>query len=249
MKYIKGVHRHGSENFLLELIDDKTLKTTSIIKASTTAKGIKSIISECEGINWYNNLSNNKIEYILEKKIKNYFRIKIKVNNNFFNIDPSLNYSMIKKYLDLSINHYIQIWDKFKGCEYAPFHGDLSLVGNVMFNNRNEVLFVDWEQFNTDIKIPTGLDIIMTLMENIYYEIIRYKEIKNDVMKHFVSSIQYINQSKLLSIHLIDNPAMNTVNFINSNTSIWNGQHLKLPVLKLSKNIIHELDNAISKTI
>ncbi len=249
MKYIKGVHRHGSENFLLVLKDDKTLETKSIIKASTTEKGIKSIISECAGIDWYNTLSENKIEYTLEKKIQSYYRIKIEANNSFFNINPSLNYLMIKKYLDLSINHYIQIWDKYKGYEFAPFHGDLSLVGNVMFNNKNEVLFVDWEQFTNNMNIPTGLDITMSLMENIYYEIIRYKKIKKDVMKHFVKSIQYLNKSKLLSIHLLDKPVINTLNFINANTNIWNGQHYKLPVLKLTKNIIQELDNAICKAI
>ena len=249
MKYIKGVYRHGSENFLMLLKDDKTLETKSIIKASTSEKGVKSIMSECEGIEWYNSFSKNKIEYTLEKKIKTYHRIKIEINSSFFNVNPSLNYLMIEKYLDLTINHYIQIWDKYKGYEFAPFHGDLSLVGNVMFNDKNEVLFVDWEQFSDNMNIPTGLDVTMTLMENIYYEIIRYKKIKKNVMKHFVNSIQYLNKSKLLSRYLLDSPAINTLNFINSHTDIWNGQHLKLPVLKLSKNVVQELDNAISKII
>ena len=55
---------------------------------------------------------------------------------------------------------------------YAPFHGDLSLVGNVMFNDKNEVLFVDWEQFNNNNKMPTGLDLMMTFIENVWYEIL-----------------------------------------------------------------------------
>ena len=49
----------------------------------------------------------------------------------------------------------------------------MSLVGKVMFNQRDEVLFVDWEQFNDKEKIPTGLDPIMTLLENVYYELLR----------------------------------------------------------------------------
>ena len=69
MKYIKSVHRHGSEIFLLVIKDDKNLKPTNIIKSSTSKNGIKSIISECEGINWYNNHSSIKIEYNLEKKL------------------------------------------------------------------------------------------------------------------------------------------------------------------------------------
>ena len=118
-----------------------------------------------------------------------------------------------------------------------------------MFNNEDEALFVDWEQFDTNMKMPTGLDIIMTLLENIYYEIVRFKKINIDVLKHFVNSIHTLNQAKLLSPLLIHSPAKNTLNFINSNTDIWNGQHSKLPVLKLSKNIIEEIDNAISKMI
>jgi hypothetical protein len=151
--------------------------------------------------------------------------------------------------LDLTINHYIQIWCDYRGHQYAPFHGDLSLVGNVMFNNKDEVLFVDWEQFDTSMKMPTGLDVTMTLLENICYEAIRFKKIKMDVLKHFVNSLQVLNEAKLLSPLLINNPAKNTLNFIKSNTDIWKGQHFKLPVLKLSKNIIEEIDNAMSKMV
>ena len=249
MKYIKSAHRHGSENFLLVVKNDKNLEPTNIIKASTSENGIKSIISECEGINWYNNKSVNQIKYNLEKKIETYYRVNIKVNSGFFNINSNTDYSKIKKYLDLTINHYIQIWQNYKGNEYAPFHGDLSLVGNVMFNNKNEVLFVDWEQFDLNMKMPTGLDIVMTLMENIYYEITRFKKIKKNVMEHFVNSIYKLNDAKLLSPLLFHNTISSTLNFVNLNIDIWKGQHLKLPALKLSKNIVKEIDNAISKVI
>ena len=249
VKYIKSVHRHGSKIFLLVVKNDKSLEPTNIIKASTSINGIKSIISECEGINWYNNQSINKIKYNLEKKIKTYYRINIKANSGFFNINPNTDYSKIKKYLDLTVNHYIKIWQNYKGNKYAPFHGDLSLVGNVMFNTKDEVLFVDWEQFDVNVKMPTGLDIVMTLMENIYYEVTRFKKIKKNVMEHFVNSINNLNDAKLLSPLLFHNTISSTLNFVNSNVDIWKGQHLKLPALKLSKNIVQEIDNAISKVI
>ena len=249
MKYIKSAHRHGSEIFLLVVKNDKSLEPTNIIKASTSENGIKSIISECEGISWYNNQSINKIKYNLEKKIKTYYRINIKINIGFFNINPQSDYSKIKKYLDLTVNHYIQIWQNYKRSEYAPFHGDLSLVGNVMFNTQEEVLFVDWEQFDANMKMPTGLDIVMTLMENIYYEEIRFKKIKKNVMEHFVNSVHDLYQAKLLSPLLFHNTASNALDFINSNLNIWKGQHSKLPALKLSSYAIREIDNAISKII
>ena len=249
MKYIKSVHKHGSEIFLLILKNEKSLEPTSIVKTSTSENGINSIISECEGINWYNNQSKNKIKYNLEKNTKTYHRVKIEINNGFFNIDFNKDYQKIKKHLDLTINHYIQIWHEHRGYEYAPFHGDLSLVGNVMFNKEDEVLFIDWEQFDTSMKMPTGLDITMTLLENICYETIKFKKIKIDVLKHFVNSLHTLHQAKLLSPLLFHNPARNTLNFIKSNIGIWKGQHLKLPVLKLSKNIIEEIDNAMSKMV
>ena len=249
MKYIKSVHKHGSEIFLLELKDEKSLKINSIVKTSTSQNGINSIISECKGIDWYNNQSKNKIVYNLENKTSSYHRLKMEINSTFFNINFNKGYHKIKKYLDLTINHYIQIWCEYRGHQYAPFHGDLSLVGNVMFDNKDEVLFVDWEQFDTSMKMPTGLDVTMTLLENICYETIRFKKIKMDVLKHFVNSLQVLNEAKLLSPLLINNPAKNTLDFIKSNTDIWKGQHFKLPVLKLSKNIIEEIDNAMYKMI
>ena len=58
-----------------------------------------------------------------------------------------------------------------------------------MFNSKNEVLFVDWEQFEKNRKIPTGLDPMMLLLENVWYEIIRSNRIDIMVLKHFVNSL------------------------------------------------------------
>ena len=97
MKYIKGIHRHGSEIFLILLKNSKSLETTSIIKTSSTKNGIKAIISECEGIDWYNNRTKNKIFYVLERKTETYQRIKINLNKGFYNIKSNTNYLNIKK--------------------------------------------------------------------------------------------------------------------------------------------------------
>ena len=118
-----------------------------------------------------------------------------------------------------------------------------------MFNNKNEVLFVDWEQFENNRQIPIGLDPIMMLLENVWYEIIKFKRIETEVLKHFVNSINILNKARLLSPLLLVNPAKNTLDFIRSNTDIWKGQHNKLPVLRLSESNILEIDNAICKMI
>lgn len=245
MKFIKGVHRHGSETFLILLKNSKSLEPTSIIKTSTTRNGINAIISECEGIDWYNNRTRNKIIYTLEKKTKTYHRIKINLNKGFYNIKSNTNYLNIKRYLDFTINHYIDIWHEYKNMNYAPFHGDLSLVGNVMFNDKNEVLFVDWEQFDNNNKMPTGLDLMMTLIENVWYEILRNNKIDKNILKHIKNSIQNLKAAKLLSPLLHKKPAQNSLKYINSNTGIWKGQHYKLPALKIPEKYLVEIDNSV----
>lgn len=247
VRYIKGVHRHGSETFLLISKDKKSLSPNGIYKTATTQAGINSITSEYKGICWYNERNKNKIICELKKYSNNYFRIKIVPNEEFFNINSDVKYLLQKKYFDLTINHYIQIWHDYRGQEYAPLHGDLSLVGNVMFNNKDEVLFVDWEQFENNRKTPTGLDAIMMLLENVWYETTRSKKIEPEVLKHFVNSMHVLNKARLISPLLLVNPVKNVLSFIRSNTDIWNGQHNKLPVLRLSERNILEIDNAISQ--
>ena len=246
VKYIKGVHRHGSETFLIVLKNQKSLETTNIIKSSTTENGINLIISECEGISWYNKLSRNKIVYDLEKKTKTYHRIIIEFNRGFYHINSNTNYLKIKKYLDLTINHYIEIWKEYKNKKYAPFHGDLSLVGNVMFNDKNDVLFVDWEQFDNNLKMPTGLDPMMTIIENVWYETLRSKKIDPNIFIHIKDLIQRLKKAGLISPLLLEKPAQNSLNFINLNTEIWKGQHYKLPALKIPKKYLIEIDNAVA---
>lgn len=247
MKYIKGVHKHGSETFLIISKDRNNLSTNAIYKTATTKPGIKSIVSEYEGISWYNKRNKNKIICNIKKYSNNYFEIKIHPNHDFFNINSRCEYLLQKKYFDLTINHYIQIWNDYKNQEYAPLHGDLSLVGNVMFNVKDEVLFVDWEQFQNNKNIPIGLDIIMMLLENMWYETRKSNKISFSVITHFVNSINKLNNLKLLSPLFLDNPAKNSINFIQSNIAIWNGQHNKLPILRLSKKDIFEIDKAVSQ--
>ncbi|MDC3000906.1 hypothetical protein OAY25_06270 [Candidatus Pelagibacter sp.] len=247
MKYIKGVHRHGSETFLIYTKDETSNELKNIIKSSTTKKGINSIISEYHGIKWYNEESEIKIDCHLEKITDNYSRIKIYINKGFFNIETNKPYLKLAKYLNLTLDHYIKIWNKYKKKTYAPFHGDLSLVGNVMFNKFNEVLFVDWEQFDNNNKMPTGSDFIMIIIENVLYESLRSKIIDEKIFTHIKSLIVSLNNADLLSPLLQKQPAQSTLKFIKSNTDIWKGQHFKLPCLKIPEKYILKIDNAINK--
>lgn len=246
MKYIKGVHRHGSETFLIVSKDQASLETKSIIKTATTQIGINSIISEHEGINWYNSQNKEKIIFNLEKQTNTYYKIKININKGFFNINTNISYLKLKKYLDLTVKHYIEIWRNYKKQKFAPFHGDLSLVGNVMFNKKDEVLFVDWEQFDNKLVMPTGLDPILTMIENVWYESLRSKKIDKNVFQHIKKSIINLNNAELLSPLLEKKPAHSALDFVKSNHNIWNSQYFKLPALKIPREYIEEIDYAIA---
>ena len=221
MKFIKSVNSHGSEIILLVC---KNNDESFIIKSSTTLNGIESINSERRGINWYNLRSKNKIFYKLKKENKTYQKIQIKFNKNFSHIEKSLTYIELVKYLDLVVDHYIEIWKKFKCKNFSPFHGDLSLVGNVLFNDNN-VLFIDWEHFDEDCIMPTGLDIILMILENIYYESLKNKIIKPSIFNHIKILIERLNNSNLLSSKLQKNPAQNALYYLKKNIHIWKGQH------------------------
>ena len=68
-----------------------------------------------------------------------------------------------------------------------------------MFNKFNEVLFVDWEQFDNNNKMPTGLDFIMIIIENVLYESLRSKIIDEKIFTHIKSLIVSLNNADLLS--------------------------------------------------
>tara|TARA_B100001059_G_C17825763_1_gene581257 strand:- start:2304 stop:3062 length:759 start_codon:yes stop_codon:yes gene_type:complete len=246
---ITRVHTHGSEIFYNFFKNYKTFEVESIIKSATTESGIHSILMEYKGTSWYNNFSENKIVCELEKISSQYQRIKISTNKGFFNLQRNISYKKLIKFIDLTIKHYIKIWQLHKGQEYAPLHGDLSLVGNVMFNQREEVLFVDWEQFNDKEKIPTGLDPIMTLLENIYYELMRSNKIDSQILQHVINKIIELKEADLISPILLESPAKTSLDFIKLNSYIWKNQYYKLPGLKLSDKVVKNIDDAISKSI
>jgi len=248
MKYIKGVNRHGSEFILTIKKDRKTNTILSIEKTSTTVKGIGSLASEYEGMKWYNKRSKHKILSKLTQFTKTYQKLAITPNDGFFHVNSKVPYIKLKYFLDLTIDHYIETWCEYKNLPFAPIHGDLSLVGNVMFNKNNDVLFVDWEQFHVFERIPTGLDAIMIIMENIYYEELRYNKIKPDVLKHILILFKRLKKEKLISIKLMDSPLRKVLDFIVSNKQIWNGQHFKLPSLKLSGRFINYIDTALKES-
>ena len=84
MNYISGVWRHGAET-ILSFYHYPNKEIEKICKSASTINGIKSIQSEVNGLNWYNNRSENKILYKYNIYRKNYSLITIFPNSGFYN--------------------------------------------------------------------------------------------------------------------------------------------------------------------
>ena len=53
--------------------------------------------------------------------------------------------------------------------------------------------------------MPTGCDIIITLMENVYYEIVKFQKIKKTSISTLINSVYILNEA-FLSPLLFHNP-------------------------------------------
>jgi hypothetical protein len=248
MNYISGVWRHGSET-ILSFYSDSNSNIKKICKSSTTSKGLYSIESEINGFNWYNKRSNNKIHYSYGIKRDNYALITIYPNCGFYKPTTKILEENIYMFTDIMVEHYIRIWFNYKNSKYSPLHGDLSLIGNVLFNRSNEAIFIDWEHFKEDSGMPTGFDPLMIMFENMYFEHKKTKKISLKTIKNTVYLINKIKSEKLLSDIFFRNPLQSTINVIKNNSLIWNGQHFKLPILKISPEIIFNIDSILNSRL
>ena len=89
----------------------------------------------------------------------------------------------------------------------------------------------------------------MIIFENLFFEIDRCNILSSDVLNHVVGSLLKLKEAKLLSKVFMSNPIQSTLDIINSNLAIWNGQYYKLPILKLTKKFIVNTDIAITRKL
>lgn len=132
-------------------------------KVSYTKLGCDRIESEYQGIHWYSSCTSEHFNYL--KKYwyyQNYSRIDLfKIHGK--QIDYNLKLSKSQYYLNLCIDHYLDIWPSEKK---ASCHGDLTL-DNVIFSPQGAVFF-DWEHFYDKGEV-WGFDIAYLIMSAAFF--------------------------------------------------------------------------------
>lgn len=211
-------------------------KEKIIRKFSIAKKNNKLIKNEINGIKWYFSLNKNINKNYLSKVNKNYIDLKIikgKQINYWNQIDDNF------EYIEKVVLHYKKIWPKKK---LVPFHGDLTF-SNVMFNESNLPLLIDWENFSKS-KMYWGFDLAYFLISTVALPCIFLKKDtikKNDLkLLYKIWNITFKNRN----FPYLKNP----INYFKKNykkTFVLRNHNNYYPNL-LSKKIIKEIHDTIN---
>jgi hypothetical protein len=229
---------HQSNVFMtLETNDEGT--PTAIYKSSS-GEGISHIRQELEGFNWYNEQSENKVNFQIERDEDSYFRVKFDfIDGETFplkrgvlgNADPIL----------ATIKHYIDIWGKFSSLGKGPLHGDFCL-GNTVFVDSNPVM-MDWEHFHPD-GVPIGFDALFSIYLSLWFEC-ENRFPKERTLSLIAKMISLLIQHECLNNCLAETPLKSMINFIKENRTLWGAQSEKIPMLMFNKELITFVDEKV----
>ena len=139
------------------------------------------------------------------------------------------------------IKTYKEIWNKDKGSDNAPFHGDFS-IGN-MIHSDGKINFIDWEHFAKD-RFPIGIDLLNLLFEQLWFEkriIGIRKRTLNDIsflLRDLVNEGYLLYKERAYLSYL--------VSIIKNNKDHWGSQIEKMPILKFTNSEISYIDDYFS---
>lgn len=246
MKALLGNHRHGAKTFLVFTYDGA--KSPALIrKSASSSDGIKSLTNERRGIDWYNKTASVGLEYEYKEFCDTYHSIDIRFNAGCHHPRLGRGYLGAVKYLEKTMLHYCDVW---RNCssnvnELSPSHGDLSLVGNIIFDKNINPLFVDWEHFSLDV-MPIGFDVVSCIFEIIYYETRKRPNLSIEVVEHAKGLLKNLHERGFLADIFLAIPLSSAIGAIKNNQNIWCGQHLKLPITKFNDYEVSLLDELFS---
>ncbi len=247
---IVGNHRHGGSTFLSRHCDENG-GLASIKKSASSLSGISSIINEIAGLCWYNDLkTRDKINFRIDSQLANYCSITIFPLGSYKKIPLKGGYIGNAKLIESLVSHYCCIWSDFKSLspEFAPFHGDLSLVGNVLFNDEFEPLFIDWEHFSY-AGAPIGFDAVSCVFEMLWYELALHGVVGCDCIRHAGDMLSLLRGRGLLADAFFTKPLRGMHIFMNDNRRLWAEQFNKMPILNYTVDQIVWMDNEINKVL
>ncbi|MDA9148580.1 hypothetical protein N9O08_01595 [Alphaproteobacteria bacterium] len=238
-------NQHFSHNYVIMNYDTSN-ELTSIIKSASHKNGIKSVDAEICGLDWYAKRSSNPISYNFYKVSDTYINLSIKALDKI-KIPGNSTYSNYKRLIPIVIKHYCDVWGKGSDIRAMnALHGDLSLVGNVLFKNSETPVFIDWEHFKENAA-PIGFDALNCILELLYYEDLNNLNLLHSNLKHVSEMINLLDQKKCLNDIFRFSPLLKITNFMKKNANLWGSQVSKFPVLKFSKDQVSYIDKHLNK--
>ena len=241
-------HRHNSKTYVCIEYDSHGA-LNRIIKSSSHATGINNISSEIRGLNWYNDITGCLIKYDTYHIEETYIYLSIEIIKDLVNTKNTPSYSNYIKYIPKVISHYCDVWSEVNSDgRFSMLHGDLSLVGNVLFNNINSPIFIDWEHFHEHIA-PVGFDALYCMFELIQFEIINENRLLDENLEHLLTMIKILRSRECIDCYLLDSPLESTINFMKDHDYLWGDQYSKFPILLFSDYHISYIDNYLNDKI
>lgn len=236
-------HQHHSSICFLEKCDNH-YKKKWIIKSSSTISGIKDIVNELHGIDWYNTKSNYKISYEICAQNKRYIKVRYAVVEGVIPPFSKKTYFHNVRYIEKVIEHYCHIWNDSLNKDNAPLHGDLSLLGNVLFVDDETPVFIDWEHFHPDAT-PIGFDALYFLFELVWFELQSTKKIIETSIDHLNEMVIKLIINGCLNKYYYKNPLESLNHFMRENKKYWAMQYYKMPTLLFTTEQIKTIDSRI----
>jgi len=237
-------HRHEAGVFLLEEFDRRSNEKW-IVKSSSDISGICDIRRELSGIDWYNIHSNNFLKYELAVNNSRYINVKHDLIDGVVPNFERKTYRSNLKYINSVIIHYCEVWGDMTGSRLAPMHGDLSLLGNIIFIEDHFPVIIDWEHFTTD-GAPIGFDALYFLFELLWYELLISVDIHQSVLSHIAEMMELLKMHGCLSEYYFYSPLSAVNDYMIENKQYWGAQFTKMPNLLYSNHHIEIIDEFLS---
>jgi|SaaInlStandDraft_3_1057020.scaffolds.fasta_scaffold14624_2 hypothetical protein len=238
-------NQHYSNNYVSMRYNNSNI-FTSIVKSSSHKDGIKSINSEVYGLDWYCERSSNELSYDVYRVSDSYINLRIKALNKI-KILEKCSYSNYKDLIFKVVRHYCEVWNEGgDGKDVCALHGDLSLVGNVLFVDLNSPVFIDWEHFDKNAA-PIGFDALNCILELLYYEDLNDINLLHSNLRHVSQMMSFLDSKKCLNKLFHLSPLLSMTDFMRKNSHLWGSQIDKFPVLKFSKDQVVYIDNYLNK--
>ena len=237
-------HQHYGKTYFIEELDLRNNKKY-FIKSSSSLSGIIDISKELAGVDWYNSKVNNKIKYEISIHRKDYIKVKYSEIKGFTPKLSKKTYHSNVKYIEKVINHYCSVWEGNGENSKAPFHGDFSLLGNIIFIDDETPVVIDWEHFKLNAA-PIGFDAMYFLFELIWFEKSQMNNnIREDSLIHLSKMLLKLKNSNCLSECFINKPLETTKIFMQNNNIYWGIQFDKMPIMFFDKKQTNFIDDKI----